>query len=65
MTKKQQLKEYELRNERKERLAKGEDVIIFDEKVILRENYPNFDPSKQRNQNTTKSQDVLNSQSQA
>ena len=46
--KKQQLKEFELRKERKERILNCEDVIIYDGKVILRSQHPNYDPSKQR-----------------
>ena len=47
-TKRQQLLEYELRKERKERILNKEDVIIYDGKVILRSQHPNYDPSKQR-----------------
>ena len=56
LTRKQQEAEYRLRKEREERIAKGEDVIIFNEKVILRNEHPNYDPSKQRNFEKTKDQ---------
>ena len=46
LTKKQQLFEYNLRKEKLERIAKGEDVIIFKEKVIPRSHHPNYEPPK-------------------
>ena len=58
-TKKQQLQEYELRKERKERILNKEDVIIFDGKVILRTQHPNYDPSKQRNYVNTRTNDTI------
>ena len=60
LTRKQQQLEFDLRQEKKQRTLNGEDVIIFDNKVIPRCQHPNFEPSKQKHvsdkaQNTTES----------
>ena len=60
LTRKQQQLEFDLRQEKKQRTLNGEDVIIFDNKVIPRCQHPNFEPSKQNHvsdkaQNTTES----------
>ena len=42
MTRKQHQADYELRKEKYERKTAGEDVIIYNDKVILRTEHPNF-----------------------
>ena len=49
MTKQQHQQDFELRKEKYERKSAGEDVIIFNEKVILRTEHPNFKPSNTPN----------------
>ena len=44
MTRKQQQTEFNLRKEKFERKTLGEDVIIYDNKVILRQEHPNYKP---------------------
>ena len=56
MTRKQHQLDYELRKEKYERKTAGEDVIIFNEKVILRSEHPNFKPST----TTDKNQSISN-----
>ena len=64
-TKKQQLHEYELRKERKERTLNSEDVIIYDGKVIMRSQHPNYYPAKQRTYVKTKNNDITATQTTA
>ena len=49
MTRRQQQAEFELRKEKQQRKKDGEDVIIYNYKVILRKEHPNFKhPEKKR-----------------
>ena len=64
-TKKQQLQEYQLRKERKERILNCEDVIIYNGKVILRSQHPNYDPSKQKTYVKARNNDMTETQTTA
>ena len=61
LTKRQQQQEYDLRKEKKDRLLNGEDVIIYNDKVILRSLHPNFDPSRQRHFDSSNTLDTKQS----